>query len=91
MFTLVTEGGVEHLHILQPINRCYFLRLYGHVARFLAEDSAHRILFCRDPSGWAMPRGRPHASRLRQVEAYLKDMGMTGLAFAWAMARRRSI
>ena len=27
-----------------------------------------------------MPRGRPHASWLHQVEAYLKDMDMTGLA-----------
>ena len=26
-----------------------------------------------------------------QTEAYLKDMGMTGLASAWAMARRRLI
>ena len=26
-----------------------------------------------------------------QKEAYLKDMGMTGLASAWAMARRRPI
>ena len=26
-----------------------------------------------------------------QSEAYLKDMGMTGLASAWAMARRRPI
>ena len=25
----------------------------------------------------------------RQVESYLKDMGMAGLASAWAMARRR--
>ena len=24
-----------------------------------------------------------------QTEAYLRDMGMTGLAFVWAMARRR--
>ena len=37
-----------------------------------------------------MPKGRPHASWLRQVESYLKDMGMTGLASAWAMARRRT-
>ena len=37
-----------------------------------------------------MPRGRPHASWLRKVEAYLKDMGMAGLASAWAMARPRS-
>ena len=36
-----------------------------------------------------MPRGRPHASWLRQVESYLKDTGMAGLASAWAMARRR--
>ena len=26
-----------------------------------------------------------------QMEAYLKDMGMTGLAAAWAMDRRRAI
>ena len=25
-----------------------------------------------------------------QTEAYMKDMGMTGLASAWAMARRRT-
>ena len=25
-----------------------------------------------------------------QTEAYLKDMGMTGLASAWAMTRRRT-
>ena len=28
-------------------------------------------------------------SWLRQVQSYLKDAGMAGLAFAWAMARRR--
>ena len=33
-----------------------------------------------------MPKGRPHASWLRNVESYLKDAGM---ASAWAMARRR--
>ena len=27
----------------------------------------------------------------RQVEAYLKDIDMTGLASVWAMARRRPI
>ena len=26
---------------------------------------------------------------LRQVESYMKDTGMMGLASAWAMARRR--
>ena len=67
------------------------LRLYGHVARHPAEDPAHRILFCRDPRGWSMPRGRPHASWSRQVESVrqVKDTAMAGLAFAWAMARRR--
>ena len=34
--------------------------------------------------------GRPYASWLRQVEAYLKDMGVAGPASAWAMARQRS-
>ena len=37
-----------------------------------------------------MPRGRPHASWLRQVESDLKDMGMTGLASVRAMAKRRT-
>ena len=32
---------------------------------------------------------RPQALRLRQVESYLKDVDMTGLASAWAMDRRR--
>ena len=35
-----------------------------------------------------MPRGVQEASWLRQVESYLKDAGMTGLASAWVMARR---
>ena len=47
------------------------LHLYGHVARLLAEDPAHRILSCLDPRGCSMSRGRPHASWLRQVESYL--------------------
>ena len=37
-----------------------------------------------------MPRRRTQASWLRQVEYYLKDMGMAGLASAWAMAKRRT-
>ena len=65
------------------------LRLYGHVAGLPAEDPAHRILSCRDPRGWSMPRGRPHASWLRQVVSHLRDTDMAGLASAWAMARRR--
>ena len=65
------------------------LRIYGHVARLPAEDPAHRILSCRDPRGWTMPR--PHASYLRQVESHLRDTGMADLASAWVMARRRPI
>ena len=38
-----------------------------------------------------MPRGRPQASWLRQMESYLTDIDMTGLVSAWAMARRRPI
>ena len=48
------------------------LRLYGHVTRLLAEDPAYRILSCRDPSDWTMPRGRPQASWLYQVESYVR-------------------
>ena len=33
------------------------LRIFEHVARLPAEDPAHRILFCPDPSGCTMPRG----------------------------------
>ena len=36
-----------------------------------------------------MPRGRPQASLFRQVETYMRDMGMAVLASAWTMARRR--
>ena len=57
-----------------------------HVVRLPAEDPAHRILSCRNPRGWTMPRGRPQASWLRQVESFQKN---AGLESAWAMARRR--
>ena len=35
-------------------------------------------------------QGGARVLQLRQVESCLKDMGMTGLASAWAMARRRT-
>ena len=54
------------------------------------ENPAHRILFSRNPRGWTTLRGRPHASCLRQAEAYMRDMGITGMASAWTMARRRT-
>ena len=83
---VLREAG---LRLVTCIVRERQLRLYGHVARLPADDSAHWIFSCRDPSAWTMPRGRPHASWLRHVESYLKNTGMAGLASAWAMARRR--
>ena len=47
------------------------------------------VLSCRNPRGWIMPRGRPQASWLRQMEFYIKTTGIAGLASGWAMARRR--
>ena len=61
----------------------------GYVAQLPAEDPAHLTLSWRDPRGWTIPWGRPQASCLRQMESYLKDTGMTGLAAVWAMARWR--
>ena len=43
------------------IYRLRQLRLYGHVARYPLEYFGHQILSCRDPSGWPIPNGRPHA------------------------------
>ena len=36
-----------------------------------------------------MPRGRPQASYLCQVESYLKYSGLAGLASAWRITRQR--
>ena len=83
---LIREAGMRQV---TSIVRERQLRLYGHVARLPAEDPAHRILYCWDPGGWTMPSGQPHASWLRQVESYLKDSGIAGLASASVMARRR--
>ena len=83
---VVMEAGLRQV---TSIVRERQLRLYGHVARLLAEDLVRRIFSCRDPRDWTLPRGRPLPSWLRQVESYLMDTGMTGLASACAMARRR--
>ena len=48
-------AGMRHVTC---IVREYQLRLYGHVARLLAEDPAHRIHSCEDSRSWTMPRGR---------------------------------
>ena len=82
---VLREAGLRQVtYIVQKLQ----LRLYGHVARLSAEDPAHPILV---GIRVAEPRreGRPQASRLRQVEAYLRNMGMMGKASAWAMGRRR--
>ena len=65
------------------------LRLYGHEARLLAEDPAHRIVLLPRSELLDHAKGRPKASWLSQVEIYVREMGMTGLAFARAIARRR--
>ena len=83
---VLREAGLRRVTCL--VRECQ-LRLYGHVARLPVEDPAHRILSCRDPRGWPMPSGRLQASWLRQVESYLRNMGMAGLASAWEMTRRR--
>ena len=58
------------------------------MARLPAEDLAIGF-FLVEIRGAGPCRGAPlQDSWLRQTEAYLKDMDMTGLASAWAMARR---
>ena len=52
-------------------------RLHDYVRWSVSEEYAH------DGLGVCLGDG--------QTEAYLKDMGMSGLASAWAMARRRPI
>ena len=53
------------------------LSLDWHVARLPAEDPDHR-----DPRCWTLPKGRSHASCLRQVESCLKDTCVVGLALS---------
>ena len=64
------------------------MRLYGHVARFPANDPAGRVLSAREPTGWNRPVGRPHDTWLRQMDRYFAEMGM-GRVAAWRMAIRR--
>ena len=56
-------------------------------------EGAHTFMVA---SGGGLSEGYGHGGPAvclgdRQTEAYLKDTGMTGLASAWAMARRRPI
>ena len=59
------------------------LRRIPPIGFFLVESRDHA------GPGWTMPRARPHASWLRQVDSCLKNAGVTGLASAWATVRRR--
>ena len=47
---------------------------------------AHWIPSCKRPWGCTKALSRPHASWLRQVKAYLEDVGMRRPTSAWAMA-----
>ena len=58
-----------------------------HVVRLHREDIDHRVLSCRGPRP-CRKAARPYASWLRQVEAYVGDVDVTGPASAWAMVRR---
>ena len=86
------ENFFEHENFEVRVVRERQLRLYGHVARLPAVDPAHRILSCRDPDGGEYGHDGPGVCLGDgQMEVYLKDMGMTGLASARAMAKRRFI
>ena len=51
------------------------MRLYGHVARFLAGDPAGRILSAREPAGRTRPVGRPYGAWLRQMNRHFAGGG----------------
>ena len=64
------------------------------VSNFFYRFFVIRVMLCYPPIGFFLVeiRGLDHAEgdhMLRQVESYLMDTGMAGLASAWAMARRR--
>ena len=88
----IIRHEIKWLNQIKWIVRERQLRLYGHVAQLPVEDLAHRILFCRDPRGWSMPKGRPKASWLHQVESYLRNTGMAAwrLPGRWPGRDRRS-
>ena len=57
---VLKEAGLRQVTFMK---RKRHLRLYGHVARLPAEDSAHRIFSCDpDDAHPAKPIGRPQAS-----------------------------
>ena len=65
------------------INQKHQLRLYGHVARHRAENLAHRILSCRVPGCWTMPKDRPRASV--EVLSVVYGYGSNNLQHCWPM------
>ncbi len=63
-------------------------RLYGHVARLLDVDPAHRVLSVRDNPGWRRPKGRPRKSWLGRVDRSCWELLGMGRMVAWGLARR---
>ena len=71
------EAGLRQVTcIVRERQLCF----YRHLARVPAEDLARLILSCRDPRCRTVRRSRLNASCLHQLEAYLNDTGMAGLA-----------
>ena len=78
------RGGVHTLHGCvrwSPVGRIWAWRAWRLPGRWL--DGGLSEGYRHDGPSVCLGDG--------QTEAYLKDMGMTGLASAWAMARRRPI
>ena len=68
----------------------YVLYAKPYYVFFCTQQSFMQSLFILPANVHSKQSQHPH-ERLRQVESYLKNMGMPGLASARAMARRRPI
>ena len=86
-FVFASSGGLFERY--KNIAREHELRLYNMWRDFLRRTPS-MIWSSPDPSGSTMPMAA-HMLRVESMEAYLMYMGMTDLASAWAMARRRPI
>ena len=51
VFNEVVHSQAGLKHVTWMVRERQLCLLYGHVARLSAEDPAHRIISCRDPSG----------------------------------------
>ena len=55
---VLREAGLRQVTCIVRERRLLF---YGHVERHPSEDPDNRVLYCRDPSGWTLPRdGHTH-------------------------------